>query len=303
MGTGFGNGYQTYNNIIDQLWLQGITQSRAFSIDLARSITFGGIDTMKSAGPLVAVPIISWHDVSSLKQQYYVYLTSVRMTSAEKFTTWTNSSFQQNVILDTGLWISLLPQDLVTSVISGFLSVVSQAISCSYISDKTTTVDFGFAGITIRAPIHEFMYYDGTLCWFRAAGIPAGQQAYLGAVYDQDNMNIWLAQAARCGTNLVAIGSGSGAVKSTTGACGVPTTSITTSSSTTPTVLPQSTTYVIITSISSVTFSTTLPGQTLALPSPTITVAKTTVSKTTTKTQITTVKTTTTNTTTKACNT
>jgi hypothetical protein len=38
-------------------------------------------------------------------------------------------------------------------------------------------------------------------------------------VYDQDNRNLHLAQAANCGSNLVEIGSGSDAVPSVTGDC------------------------------------------------------------------------------------
>jgi hypothetical protein len=80
MGISWGIELIGYYNIIDQLALQGITDSRAFSLDLGSvdtaegiycsksnnmvaeyypgSIIFGGIDTMKHSGPLKKRPII-----------------------------------------------------------------------------------------------------------------------------------------------------------------------------------------------------------------------------------------------------
>ena len=80
MGISWGVELIGYYNIIDQLALQGITNSRAFSLDLGSvdtaegmwyskshdmfaewfpgSIIFGGIDTMKYRGPLEKRPII-----------------------------------------------------------------------------------------------------------------------------------------------------------------------------------------------------------------------------------------------------
>ncbi len=93
MGVGWGYGLDTsYYNIIDQLAAQGITHSRAFSLDLASidvsegiilqlsfvlkfmaefwlagSIIFGGIDTMKYTGALEKRPIIPYY----LAPDYY----------------------------------------------------------------------------------------------------------------------------------------------------------------------------------------------------------------------------------------
>jgi len=83
MGIGWGYGVDTnYFNVIDQLAAQGITHSRAFSVDLASidvaqgihvfsyrtpkltflgSIIFGGIDTMKYSGVLEKRPIIPYY--------------------------------------------------------------------------------------------------------------------------------------------------------------------------------------------------------------------------------------------------
>jgi hypothetical protein len=81
LGIAWGNGVDTnYNNVIDNLKAQGITQSRAFGLNLGSidnaigeaipesirvcllmflgAIIFGGIDIMKYSGPLQKQPII-----------------------------------------------------------------------------------------------------------------------------------------------------------------------------------------------------------------------------------------------------
>lgn len=164
------------------------------------------------------------------------------------------------------------------------------------------------------------MYFDGTQCWFGAVANTAGGLSYLGGklprslatrcslieyrhfpksclwyvsllehkpnanpslvVYDQDNMNIWMAQATSCGTNLVAIGSGVNAVPSRTGDCQPLYTTASTSTLTKPTsttsVPPSQTVYVTVTAYVTVTSTS------LSISTSISTVAKTTVTKSTT---------------------
>ena len=54
-----------YSSFVDQLYLQNLTQTRAFSISLGSTdldndgaIIFGGIDTSKYIGPLHTLPIL-----------------------------------------------------------------------------------------------------------------------------------------------------------------------------------------------------------------------------------------------------
>jgi hypothetical protein len=84
MGIGWGKNVDTnYSNIIDQLAAQGVTHSRAFSLNLASidvaqgtylvspvqapalispgTIIFGGVDTMKYKGALEKRPIIPYY--------------------------------------------------------------------------------------------------------------------------------------------------------------------------------------------------------------------------------------------------
>jgi hypothetical protein len=61
VGVGWGVNLD-HNNIIDDLYLDGVTQLRAFSLILGAAdqnqsgIIFGGVDTKKFSGPLVTVP-------------------------------------------------------------------------------------------------------------------------------------------------------------------------------------------------------------------------------------------------------
>jgi hypothetical protein len=64
MGIGFGADLD-YPGFIDNLYTQGVTKLRAFSLLLGAAdqgnqsgIIFGGVDTKKFAGPLVTVPIL-----------------------------------------------------------------------------------------------------------------------------------------------------------------------------------------------------------------------------------------------------
>ncbi|KAK7751414.1 hypothetical protein SLS62_006670 [Diatrype stigma] len=62
----------TYSNFIDELYLQGATQSRAFSVALGSAnseesvISFGGIDTSKFSGSLTTLPILGRQNGESL---------------------------------------------------------------------------------------------------------------------------------------------------------------------------------------------------------------------------------------------
>jgi Eukaryotic aspartyl protease len=69
LGLGFGKGFNTNrSNIIDELFDQGVTETKAFSITLAKddidqgSLIFGGVDTKKFAGSLYPQPIVAAPD-------------------------------------------------------------------------------------------------------------------------------------------------------------------------------------------------------------------------------------------------
>lgn len=76
LGLGFGGNTSeadlTYSNFIDELYLQGATQSRAFSVALGGAdsnesvISFGGIDTSKFGGIIGTLPILGRQNGESL---------------------------------------------------------------------------------------------------------------------------------------------------------------------------------------------------------------------------------------------
>lgn len=64
----------------------------------------------------------------------------------------------------------------------------------------------------------------------------------ISVVFDQENKNLHVANAANCGTNLIAIGNGPDAVPSVTGECGPSSTSSSISKPTSSQTAPSSTT-------------------------------------------------------------
>jgi hypothetical protein len=187
MGVGFGNiaGFNTtkYPNIVDQLALQNVTSSRAFSLDLASvsttagSIIFGGIDTKKYTGKLQKVPILPVKENPDKFPRYWINMSSVGFTlptttaasdsSVSQSTIITNAT--QPVFLDSGSTLSMLPSDIVTGIISAFKNVTNigagqYTLPCSN-RNATGTIDFGFGGvdgIVLKVPFAEFLWVYGS---------------------------------------------------------------------------------------------------------------------------------------------
>ncbi|TVY38468.1 putative aspartic-type endopeptidase [Lachnellula subtilissima] len=265
MGVGFGYQLDTnYYNIIDQLYVQGVTNSRAFSLDLASidvsqgSIIFGGIDTMKYIGALEKRPIIPYRRAPDRYPRYWIYMTSVGVTppGASPSAPVTGSGYNQAIFPDSGSTLSQLPTALVNALLSYFPDAVSQGsgaytVPCSY-RNQAGTIDFGFGNTTIHVSYHEWFWFDGQSCWF---GAQATQSTFLlGVVYDQDNANVLLAQAANCGINVLAIGTGVNAVPSVTGGCTASSRSDFTKATT------SSSNFSIMTTSSKISSSSSIPG-------------------------------------------
>ncbi|KAK6585371.1 hypothetical protein PZA11_002098 [Diplocarpon coronariae] len=248
------------------MYVQGIINSRAFSLDLgsidspAGSILFGGIDTKKFTGSLEKRPIIAPSRSPDGELRYWIYMTSVGITkpgaTTSKRYTVAPPAYQQPVFLDSGGTLSALPSNLVAAMLSDFTGVVDIG-SGLYLVDciQTTqsgTLDFGFGNTIIKVPYNEWIWEPTPgECYFGArAGDPAVTSSWiLGdtflrscyTVFDQDNGNLLLAQYQDCGSNIIPIGSGVNAVPSVTGACRPTRTaaSITSKSSTRPSKSPS----------------------------------------------------------------
>ncbi|KAF2494423.1 acid protease [Lophium mytilinum] len=251
MGVGPGIELTGYPTIIDQLADQGITNSRAFSLDLrsvnapAGAIIFGGIDTKKYKGSLEKCPIIPAEDAPDDFDRYWINMDAVGITKpGDSPKTYPASSTP--VFLDSGGTLSRLPTPIYNAVAADFPGATLDTggsglyiVDCS-VADLPGTVDFTFGATIINIPYHEFIWFiNPTLCVIGL--LPEDDAPVLGdsflrgayVVYDQDNQNLLLANTDDCGSELVAIEKGPDAVPSVTGACAASTSSSSTSSSTT----------------------------------------------------------------------
>jgi hypothetical protein len=258
MGVGPGVELTGYPTIIDTLVTEGFTQSRAFSLDLrgvdtpTGSIIFGGVDTTKYTGALEKLPIIPKAQSPDDYDRYWIYLGGLGITNPGQSsqTLLTPASPGQAVFLDSGETLSRLPSSFVNTLLPSFPSAVLDPygsgvyqVPCS-VASQNGTVDFVFGSTTIHVPFHDFIWQAGAnVCGLGVVvdnSTPLLGDAFLRAayvVYDQDNQNLLLANAADCPSdNLVPISTGPNAVPSITGSC--PTSSPTSSSSSSSTSTP-----------------------------------------------------------------
>ncbi|KAF7544853.1 hypothetical protein G7Z17_g9636 [Cylindrodendrum hubeiense] len=219
--------------LIDSMAQQGLINSRAFSLDIRSvdseegSIIYGGIDTGKYSGNLELRPIIPASEAPDGYTRFWVYLDGITITHDDGGENVVFSEVNgQAVFLDSGGSFTGLPQAMVDSIVSYFPTATLMDDGSSYqvdcdVADLSGTVDFTFGSTVINVPYHEFMRDSGDNCILDA---PVLGETFLRAayvVYDWDNKNIFIANGDNCGTNLVAIGSGSDAVPSLIGDCGV----------------------------------------------------------------------------------
>jgi len=275
------SGYGEYNNLPILLANQGYIQSAAYSLWLngehgtSGSILFGGVDTDKFYGSLVALPLVQGRDPSI--EEFYVTLQGVQMRDAAgNLITLNGGSSPDPVVLDSGTTFTLLPAAIAESIFTVVNAVISNGaayVDCS-LASSLFTVEYTFTGITISVPISQLILPQNfslpisqsvlpqspspTQCPFgiqsSTIGVSILGDTFLSSayvVYDLDNKKAHLAQAVINATseNIVEIGSGPNAVPSVTGvhtspkstASCTPTTSnthTTTTSMTTPTPKP-----------------------------------------------------------------
>ncbi|KAG6018730.1 hypothetical protein E4U41_003629 [Claviceps citrina] len=230
-------GYDTnepYRLVLSTMAAEGVIASRVYSLDLRHSdsqygaVIYGGLDKSKFIGALEKRPI-----VRGTKGEYRlaVELSSVGVTT----TTTTRvkvGADDANVMLDSGTTITRMHSAVAVPILdalgaqddgSGFFQV-----PCST-QTAAGSVDFGFGSKTIRVPLKDFILnLEGVsqTCYVGMA-VTTDQQilgdSVLRAgyfVFDWDNQEVHIAQAANCGNNdIVAVSSGPSAVPSATGNC------------------------------------------------------------------------------------
>ncbi|EGX88046.1 yapsin, putative [Cordyceps militaris CM01] len=229
-----------YPLVVDSLARQGVINARAFSVDLrsvdsARgAVIFGGADTKKFAGTLTKCPIVVPGPDGDVR--YWITMDGLTVNAPD-------GTAQQGlaagaslaIFPDTGATLGHLPAAIVDAVATGFPGASFDArrnqhtVPCA-LRKENKTVDFKFGAAVVKVSFGDFIWQAGTnLCVLGVVPSAASSKTWsLGdsflraayAVFDQDNKNVWLAQSADCGTNLVAFGKGADAVKPLQGECG-----------------------------------------------------------------------------------
>jgi len=228
-------GVNDYDYILDTMKAQGVIKSRAFSLDLRDvestdgALIFGGIDTSKYIGALQKLPMLPIEQTPRGADRYYVNMTGVGLTYPDGSAT-RSQQISVPVFLDSGGTLSRLPTPIFQAFADSFKGAEFDRRTGFYflpceVADLTGSVDFYFGNKVIRVPFNDFIWHVQGYCVLGV--LPDDEEPVLGdtflraayVVFDQDNRNLHIAQAANCGTNLVAIGSGKDAVPSQTGRC------------------------------------------------------------------------------------
>jgi Eukaryotic aspartyl protease len=215
-----------YPNVIDQLVNQGAINSRAYSLYLndlnadSGNILFGGVDTNKYTGDLIALPVQIDAESGNLTS-FTVAFTGLTVMDSSGKNQLTRDNIAVPAILDSGTTDTYLPDDLANAILDGVGVTtdpsLGNVVPCDVGNEQATFV-FAFGGKggpVINVALSQFVTplfsSDGSTPKFNGGkdacsfGISAaGNQPILFgdtflrsayAVYDLDNNQIALAQA------------------------------------------------------------------------------------------------------------
>ncbi|KAK8073648.1 candidapepsin-1 [Apiospora phragmitis] len=225
LGLSFGGKAPTadlrYNNFVDELVLQNVTDSRTFSVALGNQdasnggvIIFGGIDTGKFTGKMTTVPVLGPQGGENLYRvrRYWVQLKSIGSTMGGSSKKYDNSATA--IVIDTGSSLSTLPSGVVSSMVRDLNGQTDRQgnviVPCPSSSTTDNTFDFDFGAVPIRIPYRNFVIEAGPrTCILGVQAATSGGVMLLGdtfmrsayVVFDQDNMQVGLAPYANCGEN------------------------------------------------------------------------------------------------------
>ena len=159
-----------FPTVLDALVTQGNVERYAFSLYLndltadSGSILFGGIDTAKYTGDLVALPIQK--DVQiGITDRYLVTLTSVSFVDANgKVTLLSEPNLAASALLDSGTPTMTLPEGIANQLLTGLgafsLDAQDILVPCSY-ANSNAKVRFSFGGsdgAVIDVPMSELVF-------------------------------------------------------------------------------------------------------------------------------------------------
>jgi hypothetical protein len=192
-GVGHGVNYNTqYNNLVDELAAQGVTNSKAFSVALGSEsannggvVVFGGVDTKKFTGKLQQFPNLPAQDEGGQTgpMRYWIQLNSIGITKPGSSSSSAYAGSSLPIVLDTGSTLSYLPQSVVSSLATDFSATVTDgllSVPCS-MQSQSGSVDFTFGALTIKVPYKEFIWQaePGT-CYVGATAVGDSGTALLG---------------------------------------------------------------------------------------------------------------------------
>ncbi|TVY13665.1 putative aspartic-type endopeptidase OPSB [Lachnellula arida] len=206
-----------HTNLPQLLRDQGHIASRAYSVyaDGDRSnqgtVLFGGVDIDKFHGDLVKIDLVSNPATHPARvTNFAIPLLSVSH-SDDNSTINFEKSFPTRVVFDSGSSLTFLDPDQVQSIwtyvgaTAHFGNLDFATIPCSA-ADTDKTLDFEFAGVTIKVPLSQYVVWHDShdeICVFGIAkGQPQGPfiigdttLSSIYVVYDLDNKQLHLAQA------------------------------------------------------------------------------------------------------------
>lgn len=234
-----------YPNIIDKFYTSGLIGARAYSLYLddlessTGSILFGGVDSDKYSGSLIAVPIIK-DSTANNYTSFSVTLSSVAAVSSDGSVADNYTMSAQAVILDSGTTLTYLPETVAESIFTTFGATYDESlgyatVDCSLSDNSSISLEYQFGGTDgpiIKVAMSELVLDAGTsrggggsgyesnaveICAF---GVSMSSGSYLlgdtflrsaYAVYDLDTKQVALAQSTFNSTSssVVAITSGS----------------------------------------------------------------------------------------------
>ena len=238
------NGNLPYSLVLNTLAEEGVINSRIFSLDLRHSdedtgaVVYGGLDTSRFEGTLEQLPL---ERDSRGGYRLATTLKSMGVTIDGSSGRFNVGEDDKIVLLDSGTTVSRMHYSVAAPILDALGAQSDEEgyyrTSCDN-KQAPGSVDFGFGDKVIHVPFKDFIIdlsdESGGL------GGDSGGVCYLGLVtttdlqilgdtvlragyfvFDWDNENVHIAQAASCEGKgeVVAVGTGSTAVPSVTGAC------------------------------------------------------------------------------------
>lgn len=220
-----------YETVVDKMVSQGLIARAAYSLYLndvdagTGSILFGGVDSTKHTGDLIALPLQLAPEGASADPNtpnaFYVTLSEVAFVDETgKSTTLSPDGYAQSALLDSGTSLTYLNNDILTSIANGLGATLVEGqefvVPCAY-ANSNASIRYTFGGTggpVVDVPLSQLVFDEvlAPTSQYSAAsggcvlgiGPEQDSQIILGdtflrnayVVYDQPNYQVAMAQAA-----------------------------------------------------------------------------------------------------------